>query len=621
MKRYWPSLCLTLGLAFPLGAQDRANPNGAGAVTAPAPKTLSAARLSNAAAIRRQLNLLPAYERVASLESVKVAVLDYGFEGVGSDRPYLPANTVVVEHYDPDFVRRFKLGSPSFQKPFAPGNSHGRVMAQLVWAVTGSKSDGPRFYLLNANGPTLFRRAVRYAIEQKIDIILFAGNFEGAGNYDGRGPINAVVDEAVAAGIIWVNAAGNYGGSVYNGAVQPTPSGYLRLGSEPSATGLRLRNLLDENAVTVTLTWNDYRDEEDAGTDKDLDLYVEDGRGRVVGSSELRQVSGGRPAAEGESRNPRERVVLSDVPAAPGSDYRIRVKARSDNFSGKDRLRILVTALRDTPFRDPQSGKLVRPVQLLESSESGEVYAPADHPGVITVGDASRYSSIGPTSDGRVKPDVVLEDATALFSNGEESNGSSNAAAYFTGVVALLKAGQPGLKTRHILTLARRGEGPSTAAPRTRVETLPPPQPLPAAPRTRVETLPPPQPLPAATVSPYSAAVVLRGMPLTENQQRALRHAESAAGESLARGEPNGVWLSLRAGGVPLYQGPVTVPQRAAPAPSAGEGRVSGVGGTGQDSRSHTPPAQPIITRQPPPRPPWRTPSPERVAEVVRASP
>jgi len=572
-----------------------------GADTATAPKTLSAARLSNAASIRRQLNLLPAYERVASLESVKVAVLDYGFEGIGSGRPYLPANTVVVEHYDPEFVRRFNLGAPSFQKPFAPGNSHGRAMAQLAWAVTGSSAKGPRFYLLNANGPTLFRRAVRYAIEQKIDIILFAGNFEGAGNYDGRGPLNAIVDEAVAAGIIWINAAGNYGGSVYNGPVQRTPNGYLRLGPGSSATALRLRNLVDENGITITLTWNDYGDEEDAGTDKDLDLYVEDDQGRVLGSSELKQVRGDRPAADGESRNPRERVVLSDVAAVPGRDYRIRVKARSNNFSSKDRLRILVTALRDKPYRDPQSGKLVRPVQLLEASESGEIYPPADHPGVITVGDATRYSSIGPTGDGRIKPDVILEDATAQFSNGEETNGSSNAAAYFTGVVALLKAGQPGLKTRHILTLARQGERPSSTAPAVRRE---------------VEGAPA-LPLSVRTAPPPAVSEVLKGLPLSYNQQRALRYAETAARESLARGEPHRVWLSLQEGGVPLYRGPVAAPQQP---PMVSSGFPHAAPG-GKVPSLTSPSTQPIISRQSPPRPPWRTPSPDRVAEVVRALP
>ena len=139
---------------------------------------------------RSSVELLPSYASVPNLRKVKVAVLDAGFAGFDGKRPYLPANTVLVEHYDPAFVARHNLGDPAFQKPFLPGDAHGRLMAQVVWATTGNSPDGPQFFLLNANGPTMFRRAVRYAVEQKVDVILFCGTFEGAGNYDGRAPID-----------------------------------------------------------------------------------------------------------------------------------------------------------------------------------------------------------------------------------------------------------------------------------------------------------------------------------------------------------------------------------------------------------------------------------------------
>src|SRR5262249_40644677 len=148
------------------------------------------------------LGLVPEYQNVARLASVKVAVLDYGFAGIENGRPYLPQGTVVVEHYDPEFVRKFNLGDPAYRKGFEPLNRHGRIMAQIVWAITGEQRDGPKFYLLNANGPTMLRRAVRYAIEQKADVILFSGSFEGGGNGDGRGPINVIVSEALAANIL-----------------------------------------------------------------------------------------------------------------------------------------------------------------------------------------------------------------------------------------------------------------------------------------------------------------------------------------------------------------------------------------------------------------------------------
>lgn len=484
-----------------------------GFAVAEAPKVpTSAARLADPDEIRQTLGLLPFYRGVRT-DAVKVAVLDYGFDGVDGRRPYLPADAVVVEHYEPDFVRRFGLGDPAFQKPFTPLNNHGRLMAQTIWAVTGSSPNGPKFYLLNAGGPTLFRRAVRYAIEQKVDIILFSGHFEGAGNNDGRGPINRAVDEAIAAGIIWVNAAGNDGGRVYNGPVREGIGGWLRLTTGTDTTGLHFRNRLDENGVTITLTWNDYRDEEDAGTDKDLDLFVEDAAGSVIASSTLRQVTGDRKAGQGETRNPRERIVLADLPASGDKSYRIRVKRHAGTFGPKDRVRILVTSARDMPVPDGKTGRPSSPVQLLDASRWGEIYPPADHRGVITVGTSAAESSTGPTADGRAKPDLNLEVPRARFTNGEEVSGTSVAAAYVAGAVAVMKASQPRLRAPHVLELARHAAATTAWA---------------------------------AEPSGAALAVPNPGLRLSFNAERALREAEASLRSRQTRGvPPGGLYVTL----------------------------------------------------------------------------
>lgn len=421
------------------------------------------ARLDDAGQRRQRLGLAPEYANVQGVENLKVAVLDYGFTGVGAGRGYLPESAVVVEHYASDFITRHDdLGDPSFRTPFEPGNPHGRQMAQIVWAVTGNHPRGPKFYLLNASGPTMLRRAVRYAIEQQVDIILFSNTFEGGGNGDGRGPINRIVSEAVAAGIIWVNAAGNHGELVHERPVQILNDGYLRLGGGRDIAALRFRNKLDENTVTVTLTWNDYQEVEDAGTAKDLDLYVEDWTGRRIGSSELVQIAGDAGAEHGQTRNPRERVVLTDlraspeVPTDPDCAYRIRVRARSGSFTDNDRIRVLVTAGRAS-FVRPGSPRPVPAIELLDASLAGEVYPPADHPLVLTVGAGDPTSSVGPTTDRRVKPDVIIDNPEAFFTDGTLTFGSSNAAADFAGIVAVLKAAEPRLSTRHLLQLAQRG--------------------------------------------------------------------------------------------------------------------------------------------------------------------
>jgi hypothetical protein len=352
---------------------------------------------------------------------------------------------------------------------------------------------------------------------------------------------------------------------VYNRAISVGPDGYLKLrtGSEPTA--VRFVNRLDENTVTVTLTWNDYRDTEDAGTDKDLDLIVEDGRGRVVGESKLKQIPAGRDAQEGETKNPRERLVLTDLPANPkGEEYRIRVKANSANFRLQDRVRVLVSAARSTPLTDPESGKTIRPIEFLDATSGREIYPPADHAGVLTVGDVSPGSAVGPTADGRVKPDVILAESVARFSNGEESVGSSNAAAFFAGSVLVMKATVPGLTTAHVREWVRKLDSRKPAADTT------------------------------AKSSPAPATTVIE--PLTPNQQRAMRYATAAVDEQKRRGETD----------PKVY--------------------VSGSNGSFVVRPNSTPASSTTVRAAPPDAPksalythsPWQTPSPSTLADLVR---
>ena len=554
MLRTVPVL-LTLALVVPHATLGRGRGLAACGVgfAADDPPPPSAARVSNIDDVRRKLGLTPNFISTPRIGDIKIAVLDSGFDGIDGKRPYLPKSAVVVEHYDPEFVKRNNLGDPQFQKPLLPGNIHGRLMAQVAWETSGKSPHGPKFYLLNANGPTMFRRAVRYAIEEKCDIVLFSGTFEGAGNYDGRGPINVAVDEAVAAGIIWVNAAGNTGGMVFNGQVELDASGFLK-------TPLRFTNRLDENAVTITLTWNDYRDAEDAGTDNDLDLIVEDWRGRVVGESKLRQVPAGRDAGDGETKNPRERVVLTDLAAVPpGKEYRVRVKANGGTFGPRDRVRVLLSPARTTPITDPDSGQTFLPMQFLDAIPRGEIYPPADHAGVVTVGDASTVSSVGPTADGRLKPDVILAESVARFSNGEETVGSSNAAAFFAGVAAVLKAAEPGLKASHLKQWVKQVD-------KLRTETRPP-----APPAGRV-----------------SSPVLM----LSSNEQRALKYAQATLEEKRLRGEAN-PRVDISSGGSVVRPLPPAPAQSSLP-PAA------------------KPPSGVLVHT------PWATPPPRVLAELVR---
>ena len=147
----------------------------------------------------------------------------------------------------------------------------------------------------------------------------------------------------------------------------------------------------------------------------------------------------------------------TDLPASAAQDYRIRIRVKKGKFTAADQIRVLLSPKREAYF-DPQTGRSTAAVRFLDASGKGELFPPADNPLVLTVGEVNPSCAHGPTADHRVKPDVILPDSRALFSNGEMTLGSSNSAAYFAGVVALMKAAEPRLRTRHLLWFAHYGK-------------------------------------------------------------------------------------------------------------------------------------------------------------------
>jgi hypothetical protein len=383
--------------------------------------SFAANEISNREQLRQRYGLSQ-YDRSiskGSLASLKIAILDNGFAGFEAGRGLLPSSAELIE-------------GPA--NPQAP-SGHGLGMAQIVWAMTGMVPEGPKFYLVNTNGFSNLKAAVDFAVRQKVDIILYSQVWPFGGNLDGTGFINSLVERATSAGILWINAAGNDHNRVYNGRVQD-----LKSGAAPKE--LRFENKLDENSITVVLTWTDFRDTESYNTNKDLDLFVYDQNDRLVGSSELIQ-RGEAPPADGSSSklssHARESLSLARLDRG---NYRIRIVNRSNNFSSSDRFRVLVRADR------PDS------VIFTDHSGESEIMPPADHPKAFTVGEQSAESSVGPTLDGRTKPDTLIADATVAFTNGSQTRGSSNAAAILTGAIALMKVSCPSLQHESLANYA-----------------------------------------------------------------------------------------------------------------------------------------------------------------------
>jgi hypothetical protein len=372
----------------------------------------AATEVANRDQLRQKFGL-DAYSPGAALDTMKIAILDNGFQGYEPGKGLLPESTELIE---------------GTHNPQAATN-HGLGMAQIIWAMTGQNAAGPKFYLVNTNGFSNLKTAVDFVIAQKVDIVLYSQVWSFGDNFDGKGFINALVNKATAAGVLWINAAGNFGGMVYNGKVtqlENTTDHFMNY--KNGQNYLAFENKLDENAVTITLTWTDFQETETYNSVKDLDLFVYDDKDNLVGSSTLIQ-KGQAPAEDGKpsqlSSYARETVSLASLDRG---NYKIKVLDKSNNFVSTDQFRVLIEVTRPgtVVFTDHTSGY--------------EVMPPADNASVFTVGEQTELSSVGPTVDGRNKPDTTIDDATVDFTNGDETRGSSNAAAIITGIVAEMKA-------------------------------------------------------------------------------------------------------------------------------------------------------------------------------------
>jgi hypothetical protein len=310
-------------------------------------------------------------------------------------------------------------------------------MAEIVWAMASDEGREqqfePEFYLYNAFGFSNFQSAITEAIAAQVDLILYAEVWEYGGNFDGQGFFNTEVDRAIDAGILWVNAAGNFGRSTYNSGIQTIADNWVKLPDQNQSLLIRCEHKT-ECDVRVVLSWNDFKNSIEPGTDKDLDLALADDLLNIVQSSSLKQSSDPAESRPGYSKYPREIVTAKLKPG----NYYIRAKNRSGNFSSADRLRISVTGdFVSMPSYD-----------RLES-----LLTPADNPRAIVVGasDSDRSSS----SVLMGKPDLLSPSRLLLQDSDLEYRGSSNSAAMVAAGLAVMLSQQQHLTQEQFLSRAR----------------------------------------------------------------------------------------------------------------------------------------------------------------------
>jgi len=361
------------------------------------------------------------YYTAQNVKPVKVAIFDKGFEGYQTEIGLtLPANT----QYIPGPV-----AAPEDMK-----TQHGLRMAQIFTALATNGLQNPgvvsEFYLYNVFGHSNFKAAVDDAIARGIDVISYSEVWEYGGNHDGQGFINAEVTRATKAGIIWINAAGNFAKTTYNSTITANDDGWVKLPDQNNALELRCeKNDSGKCLIKAVLSWNDFKNDVNPGTDKDLDFALTDDMLNIIQTSGLRQSTDPNETRAGYSKYARE-ILTAEL--KPGTYY-FRVKDRSQNFGKSDRLRITV-----------DGDNITLPRYAIDES----LLNPGDNASAITVGafDANR-SSISIKLN---KPDIMAP-SSMILQDGSEFRGSSNATAVVAAGAALIRAIHPGANRTQVL--------------------------------------------------------------------------------------------------------------------------------------------------------------------------